>query len=233
MAEKIFLLEDDAYLRDGLLEMLQGRDYEVESAESIKKAEIIIKEKRFSLLIFDVMLSDGSSFDLCERLRAQGVTTPILFLTACDEEYQIVRGLDAGGDDYVTKPFNPLEMVSRVKAQLRRYTLYNGAETLENKEIFDSAGLIVNHQTHVCTLYEKEIALTPTEFNILWLLCKNAGKVVSTEEIFEKIWNEKYLDSNNTVMVHIRRIREKLNEPSRNPKFIKTVWGVGYKIEKK
>ena len=124
-------------------------------------------------------------------------------------------------------------MVSRVKAQLRRYTFYNGAETLENKEIFDSAGLIVNHQTHVCTLYEKEIALTPTEFNILWLLCKNADKVVSTEEIFEKIWNEKYLDSNNTVMVHIRRIREKLNEPSRNPKFIKTVWGVGYKIEKK
>lgn len=141
--------------------------------------------------------------------------------------------MSLGADDYITKPFNPLEMVSRVKAQLRRYTLYNGAETLENKEIFDSAGLIVNHQTHVCTLYEKEIALTPTEFNILWLLCKNADKVVSTEEIFEKIWNEKYLDSNNTVMVHIRRIREKLNEPSRNPKFIKTVWGVGYKIEKK
>lgn len=141
--------------------------------------------------------------------------------------------MSLGADDYITKPFNPLEMVSRVKAQLRRYTFYNGAETLENKEIFDSAGLIVNHQTHVCTLYEKEIALTPTEFNILWLLCKNADKVVSTEEIFEKIWNEKYLDSNNTVMVHIRRIREKLNEPSRNPKFIKTVWGVGYKIEKK
>ena len=113
------------------------------------------------------------------------------------------------------------------------YLKHRVREILENKEIFDSAGLIVNHQTHVCTLYEKEIALTPTEFNILWLLCKNAGKVVSTEEIFEKIWNEKYLDSNNTVMVHIRRIRKKLNEPSRNPKFIKTVWGVGYKIEKK
>mgnify|MGYP000828419011 CR=1 FL=1 len=124
-AEKIFLLEDDAYLRDGLLEMLQGRDYEVESAESIKKAEIIIKENRFSLLIFDVMLSDGSSFDLCERLRAQGVTTPILFLTACDEEYQIVRGLDAGGDDYVTKPFKLLELLSRIRALIRRNAFQN------------------------------------------------------------------------------------------------------------
>ena len=158
---------------------------------------------------------------------------PVIMLTAKVEDSDKILGLSLGADDYITKPFNPLEMVSRVKAQLRRFTLYNGNGRQESSEIYDNGGLIVNHETHECTLYERAVNLSPTEFNILWLLCQNAGKVVSTEDIFEKVWGEKYLDSNNTVMVHIRRIREKLNEPPRNPKFIKTVWGVGYKIEKK
>ena len=228
----ILLLEDDLSLINGLSFAFKKQGFELVVARTLKEADSLWMDGKYDLLVLDVSLPDGTGFEFCKKVR-QVSKVPIIFLTAADEEMNIIMGLDIGGDDYITKPFNPLEMVSRVKAQLRRYTLYNGAETLENKEIFDSAGLIVNHQTHVCTLYEKEIALTPTEFNILWLLCKNAGKVVSTEEIFEKIWNEKYLDSNNTVMVHIRRIREKLNEPSRNPKFIKTVWGVGYKIEKK
>ena len=232
MAEKIFLLEDDAYLRDGLLEMLQGRDYEVESAESIKKAEIIIKEKRFSLLIFDVMLSDGSSFDLCERLRAQGVTTPILFLTACDEEYQIVRGLDAGGDDYVTKPFSPLELVARVKSQLRRYTQLGGTAQNENDKIYSVGGLRINDDLKEVTVDGELVRLTPIEYNILLLLMKNQGRVFSINQIYEMIWNEEAIGADNTVAVHIRHIREKIEINPKEPRYLKVVWGVGYKIEK-
>ncbi len=229
----ILVLDDEAEIADLVELFLKNEGYNVYKFYSSSEAIKCINSTPLDLALLDVMLPDTDGFTILRKIREEGFRFPVIMLTAKVEDNDKIIGLSLGADDYITKPFNPLEMVSRVKAQLRRYTLYNGAETLENKEIFDSAGLIVNHQTHVCTLYEKEIALTPTEFNILWLLCKNASKVVSTEEIFEKIWNEKYLDSNNTVMVHIRRIREKLNEPSRNPKFIKTVWGVGYKIEKK
>lgn len=229
----ILVLDDEAEIADLVELFLKNEGYNVYKFYSSSEAIKCINSTPLDLALLDVMLPDTDGFTILRKIREEGFRFPVIMLTAKVEDNDKVIGLSLGADDYITKPFNPLEMVSRVKAQLRRYTFYNGAETLENKEIFDSAGLIVNHQTHVCTLYEKEIALTPTEFNILWLLCKNADKVVSTEEIFEKIWNEKYLDSNNTVMVHIRRIREKLNEPSRNPKFIKTVWGVGYKIEKK
>lgn len=227
------MLDDEAEIADLVELFLKNEGYNVYKFYSSSEAIKCINSTPLDLALLDVMLPDTDGFTILRKIREEGFRFPVIMLTAKVEDNDKIIGLSLGADDYITKPFNPLEMVSRVKAQLRRYTFYNGAETLENKEIFDSAGLIVNHQTHVCTLYEKEIALTPTEFNILWLLCKNADKVVSTEEIFEKIWNEKYLDSNNTVMVHIRRIREKLNEPSRNPKFIKTVWGVGYKIEKK
>lgn len=229
----ILVLDDEAEIADLVELFLKNEGYNVYKFYSSSEAIKCINSTPLDLALLDVMLPDTDGFTILRKIREEGFRFPVIMLTAKVEDNDKTIGLSLGADDYITKPFNPLEMVSRVKAQLRRYTFYNGAETLENKEIFNSAGLIVNHQTHVCTLYEKEIALTPTEFNILWLLCKNADKVVSTEEIFEKIWNEKYLDSNNTVMVHIRRIREKLNEPSRNPKFIKTVWGVGYKIEKK
>ena len=228
----ILVCDDDKEIVEAIEIYLAQEGYNVIKAYDGEQAIRALKENDIQLLIIDIMMPKLDGIHATLKIREYS-SIPIIILSAKSEDADKILGLNIGADDYVTKPFNPLEMVSIVKAQLRRYTLYNGAETLENKEIFDSAGLIVNHQTHVCTLYEKEIALTPTEFNILWLLCKNAGKVVSTEEIFEKIWNEKYLDSNNTVMVHIRRIREKLNEPSRNPKFIKTVWGVGYKIEKK
>lgn len=229
----ILVLDDEAEIADLVELFLKNEGYNVYKFYSSSEAIKCINSTPLDLALLDVMLPDTDGFTILRTIREDGFRFPVIMLTAKVEDNDKIIGLSLGADDYITKPFNPLEMVSRVKAQLRRYTLYNSAETLANKEIFDSAGLIVNHQTHVCTLYEKEIALTPTEFSILWLLCKNADKVVSTEEIFEKIWNEKYLDSNNTVMVHIRRIREKLNEPSRNPKFIKTVWGVGYKIEKK
>lgn len=156
-------------------------------------------------------------------------------LTAKVEDTDKIMGLTIGADDYITKPFNPLEVVARVKTQLRRYVRYNNATNVEVKEIpideYDVRGLIINKNTHKCKLYGKEIALTPIEFSILWYLCENRGKVISSEELFENVWGEKFLDNNNTVMAHIGRLREKLKEPAKNPKFIKTVWGVGYTIE--
>lgn len=230
----ILVLDDEAEIADLVELFLKNEGYNIFKFYDSKSALQCVFGEHIDLALLDVMLPDTDGFSVLRKIRENGYNFPIIMLTAKVEDNDKIIGLSLGADDYITKPFNPLEMVSRVRAQLRRYTFYNGSQSQsENKEIFDSAGLIVNHETHECTLYEKSVQLTPTEFNILWLLCKNAGKVVSTEEIFEKIWNEKYLDSNNTVMVHIRRIREKLNEPSRNPKFIKTVWGVGYKIEKK
>ena len=148
-------------------------------------------------------------------------------LTAKIEDKDKITGLTLGADDYVTKTFNPLELVARVKSALRRYTKYNNT----NEENIYINGLTIDKQKHKCSLYDKPIDLTPTEFEILLYLANNKGKVVTSEELFEKVWKEKYLDSNNTVMVHIRRIREKLHEDAKHPKFIKTDWGVGYKIE--
>ena len=155
-----------------------------------------------------------------------------LMLTAKADDMDKITGLTIGADDYITKPFNPLELVARVKAQLRRYTRYNSAQERERAEdVIDFNGLVIDRGTHQCTLYEKELNLTPIEFDILWMLCANRGQVISAERLFETVWGEKYLDRNNTVMVHIRRLREKMGEPSRDPRFIKTVWGVGYKVD--
>ena len=178
------------------------------------------------------MLPDLSGFDLCCRIREK-YTFPIIMLTARGEDTDKINGLSLGADDYVTKPFNPLELMARVKAQLRRVQRYSNPQLAEEeKDQIDLGGLVINRSTHECLLYGKQIMLTPIEFKILWLLCENRGQVVSSEQIFEQVWQEKYLDCNNTVMVHIRRLREKLGEPARKPRWIKTVWGVGYKIEK-
>lgn len=227
----ILVLDDEAEIGDLVEVFLKNEGYTVFKFHNSKSALECISNTHIDLALLDVMLPDTDGFSVLRKIREKNFTFPVIMLTAKVEDTDKITGLSLGADDYITKPFNPIEMVSRVKAQLRRYTQYNGSKPAD-ENIFDYAGLIVNNDTHQCTLYEKPVQLTPTEFKIVWLLCENANKVVSTEEIFEKVWGEKYLDSNNTVMVHIRRIREKLHEPSRNPKFIKTVWGVGYKIEK-
>ena len=174
------------------------------------------------------MISGKDGFGICKYIREKGLNFPVIMLTAKIEDNDKIKGLTLGADDYITKPFNPLELVARVKSALRRYTKYNNKEDKEQIEI---NGLVIDKKEHKCLLYDKEIELTPIEFDILLYLCNNKGKVISSEELFEKVWKEKYFDSNNTVMVHIRRIREKLKEDTKKPKFIKTVWGVGYKIE--
>jgi two-component system response regulator VanR len=156
-------------------------------------------------------------------------------LTAKIDDIDKITGLTIGADDYITKPFNPLEVLARVKTQLRRYRKYNGQNQLPAEQIetveYDIRGLVINKATHTCTLYAEELTLTPIEFSILWHLCEHQGQVVSSEQLFEEVWGEKFLNNNNTVMAHIGRLREKLHEPARKPKFIKTVWGVGYKVE--
>ncbi len=228
MKAKILVVDDEREIADLVALYLQNEGCRVYAYDTAAGALTCLKEQEIDLAVLDVMLPDMDGFSLCKKIRERH-TFPIIMLTAKVEDMDKLTGLAIGADDYITKPFNPLEVVARVKAQLRRYTLYNGGRPAN---IYDNGGLYVNRDTHECLLYGKEVTLTPIEFDILWLLCENDGKVVSAEEIFEKVWGEKYLDSNNTVMVHIRRLRDKLKEPPRNPRFIKTVWGVGYKIEK-
>lgn len=227
----ILVLDDEKEIADLVELFLINEGYRVFKFYESAPAMQCIESTHLDMALLDVMLPDTDGFAILRKIREKGLRFPVIMLTARVEDRDKIIGLSMGADDYITKPFNPLEMVSRVKAQLRRYTFYDNQQ--KNDNVFDYAGLVVNKDTHKCTLYEKEIAFTPIEFNILWLLCENADKVVSAEDIFQQVWGEKYLDCSNTVMVHIRRIREKMNEPSRNPKFIKTVWGVGYKIETK
>ncbi len=227
---QILVVDDEREIADLLELYLKNEGYDVYTYYDATGALRCIREKDIDLALLDVMLPDGDGFSLCRTIR-ETHNYPIIMLTARVEDIDKITGLSIGADDYITKPFNPLEVVARVKAQLRRYKRYNEAAR-EDREIFDYGGLIVNHATHECTLYGEAIQLTPTEFNILWLLAQNHGKVVSSEELYEGVWGERYLDGNNTIMVHIRRLREKLHEPLRDPKIIKTVWGVGYKIDK-
>ncbi|HIW28271.1 MAG TPA: response regulator transcription factor, partial [Candidatus Lawsonibacter pullicola] len=184
------------------------------------------------LAILDVMLPDVDGFTLCQKIREDHLF-PILMLTAKVEDMDKIMGLTLGADDYLTKPFNPLELVARVKTQLRRYTRYNPSAPAEGggPQEYDFRGLQISKVNHKCVLFGEELSLTPLEFSILWYLCQHRGQVVSSEALFEAVWGERYFESNNTVMSHIARLREKMHEPSRKPKFIKTVWGVGYTIE--
>ena len=229
MSERIMIVDDEKEIADLVELYLIGEGYTVFKFYNAADALVCIENAQLDMAILDVMLPETDGFSICRKIREKH-TYPVIMLTAKVEDMDKINGLAIGADDYITKPFNPLEVVARVKAQLRRYMRYNNAQTSEN--IYDSRGLVVNNDTHECSLYGENIALTPIEFKILWLLCEQDGKVVSAEELFERVWGEKYLDCNNTVMVHIRRLREKLHEPPRQPKFIKTVWGVGYKIEK-
>ena len=231
MKEKILVVDDEAAIADLVEVYLTNEGYAVFACGTAAEALEIVAREELSLAILDVMLPDMDGFALCQRIRENHLF-PILMLTARGEDTDKITGLTLGADDYVTQPFSPLELVARVKTQLRRYLRYNGGEGAapEDDEI-DIRGLSISQARHRCTLNGQELKLTPLEFRILWTLCRRRGSVVSSEELFESAWGEKYLDNNNTVMAHIARLREKMHEPARRPKFIKTVWGVGYTIE--
>lgn len=232
MAERILLVEDEEKLARMVELELQYEGYEVEKAFDGRAGLDRALSGEFDLVLLDIMLPALSGMEVLRRLRRESAM-PVIMLTARDTVVDKVSGLDMGADDYITKPFNPLELVARVKTQLRRYTRYNTGEAAEPRETaeHDFRGLQISRTTHKCVLFGEELALTPLEFAILWYLCEHRGQVVPSEELFEAVWGEKYMDSNNTVMSHIARLREKMHEPSRKPKFIKTVWGVGYTIE--
>ncbi|MFB0919471.1 MAG: VanR-ABDEGLN family response regulator transcription factor, partial [Oscillospiraceae bacterium] len=210
---------------------LKNENFEVYKCYSAKEALKCIEENTLDLAILDVMLPDGNGLQICRNIREK-YTFPIIMLTAKEEETDKINGLTLGADDYITKPFQPLELIARVKAQLRRYKKYNTAPVQEEGLIIHG-GLVIDVNTHECLLNEKPLSLTPTEFSILRILCEQKGNVVSSEELFHEIWGDEYFSkSNNTITVHIRHLREKMNDSVEKPKYIKTVWGVGYKIEK-
>lgn len=232
MNEMILVLDDEKELADLLEVYLQNDGYTVCKYYNGTDALKGIEQDTPDLAILDIMLPDMDGFQICRKIREK-YFFPVIMLTAKVEDSDKIMGLTIGADDYITKPFNPLEVVARVKTQLRRcqrYNLSSSGQTAEKNE-HDIRGLLINKDSHKCFLFGKELSLTPIEFSILWYLCEHQGRVVSSEELFEAVWKEKYLNNNNTVMAHIGRLREKMKEPAKNPKFIKTVWGVGYEIE--
>ncbi|WMC94188.1 VanR-ABDEGLN family response regulator transcription factor [Kineothrix sp. MB12-C1] len=232
MSDRILVVDDEVEIADLIEVYLNNENYTVFKFYTAKEALEFINTTELDLAILDIMLPDINGFILCQKIRER-YTYPVIMLTAKDEETDKITGLTLGADDYITKPFRPLEMVARVKAQLRRYKKYNAIHSEGTaKDVISHSGLIMNIKTHECLLDEKSLVLTPTEFSILRILLENKGSVVSAEDLFHKIWQDEYYSkSNNTITVHIRHLREKLNDTVDNPKYIKTIWGVGYKIE--
>lgn len=227
----IIVVEDEQEIADLITLYLKNEGYIVIQFHLGKDAVGFIDKNEPDLAILDIMLSDMNGFAICQHIREKH-TYPIIMLTAKDEETDKITGLSFGADDYITKPFRPLELVARVKTQLRRYKTYNHPNAAEQDCILTHLGLILNIKTHECTLNEKPLTLTPTEFNILRILLQHKGEVVSAEGLFHELWQDEYYSkSNNTITVHIRHLREKMNDTIDNPKYIKTIWGVGYKIE--
>ncbi len=231
MTANILIVDDEQAIADLVEVYLKNENYNVFKFYEGKDALNCIGNERLDLAILDVMLPDVDGFSICQQIRKKH-NFPVIMLTAKEEEIDKITGLTLGADDYITKPFRPLELIARVKAQLRRFTKYNSAEPNQEEHLISFSGLVLNKNTHECTLNERSLALTPTEFAILWVLCSNRGRVVSSEELFHEVWGDKYFtNSNNTVMVHIRHLRGKMHDSAEHPKYIKTVWGVGYKIE--
>lgn len=230
MAERILIVDDEREIADLVALYLENEGFSVSRSYNGNQAQKLIDAEAFDLAILDVMLPDVNGFTLCRYIREK-YNYPIIMLTAKVEATDKISGLSLGADDYITKPFLPLELIARVKAQLRRYKRYNTGIRAE-EDILTAGGLVLNLLSHECTLNERPLLLTPTEFSILKILCHNKGKVVSAEELFRGVWGEEYYSkNNNTITVHIRHIREKMGDSFESPKYIKTVWGVGYKID--
>ncbi len=233
MAEiNILVVDDEKEIADLVEIYLVSDGYKVFKANNGEEGLKILDSQEIHLVLLDIMMPGMDGLTVCRKIRETS-NIPIIMLSAKSTDLDKIVGLTGGADDYVTKPFNPLELTARVKSQLRRYTQLNpnAAGSFRNSEI-TIRGMLINKDNHKVTIDGEDVKLTPIEFDILFLLASHPGKVFSTDEIFEKVWNEKVYEANNTVMVHIRRLRGKMKEDQRENKIISTVWGVGYKIDK-
>lgn len=227
--ETILIVDDEKEIRKLIEIYLRNEGYNTLVAENGEEALKLLADNEIDLIVLDVMMPKMDGIEACLKIR-QERNMPIIMLSAKSEDMDKIMGLTTGADDYLTKPFNPLELVARIKSQLRRYIVFNDTRPLK-KSLIQVDGLSIDIETHEVKVNGEEVKLTPREFNILQLLAQNRGIVFSTEKIYENVWGEEFFGSDNTVMVHIRKIREKVEEDSRNPRYIKTVWGVGYKFE--
>lgn len=227
----ILIVDDEKEIADLVEIYLKNENFKVYKYYQSEEVLEQLENLSLDLAILDVMMPEIDGFQLCQKIREKNYNFPIIFATAKVEEMDKIKGLTLGADDYITKPFEPLELIARVKAQLRRYQKYN--TYIPNKNKIEFRGIRIDNATHEFYLNEKKINLTKTEFSLLWLLCSNRGSVLKSDDLFRKIWNMDYFDKdNNTIMVHIRHLREKMGDTSKNPKYIRTIYGVGYKIEK-
>ncbi|NGP57067.1 response regulator transcription factor [Paenibacillus thiaminolyticus] len=227
--ETILLVDDEKEIIELMEIYLKNEGYELLKAPNGLVALDLLQNHKVDLIILDVMMPKMDGIQACMKIREQN-NTPIIMLSAKSQDIDKIAGLSIGADDYVTKPFNPLVLIARVKSQLRRYKQFNTARPADENEI-QIDDLVINFATHSVTVDDVPVKLTPREFAILKLLAVNQGIVLSMEKIYQEVWNEPFMESKNTVMVHIRKIREKIEKDSQNPKFIKTVWGIGYKME--
>lgn len=228
---KILVCDDDKEIVEAIEIYLTQEGYEVVKAYDGQEALKVLKETPIDLLVIDVMMPRLDGIRATLKIREEN-NIPIIILSAKSEDADKILGLNVGADDYVTKPFNPLELVARVKSQLRRYTSLGSTVKNENEAVYTTGGLSINDDLKEVTVDGEPVKLTPIEYNILLLLVKNQGKVFSIEQIYESIWYEDAIGADNTVAVHIRHIREKIEINPKEPRYLKVVWGVGYKIEK-
>ncbi len=226
--ENILICDDDKEILNSIEIYLEEEGFNVLKAYDGFSALEILRNDRIHLAVLDIMMPDTDGYRLVKELRKFSAI-PVIFLSAKSEDSDKILGLNVGADDYMTKPFNPLELVARIKSGLRRY-MSLGCET-DNENIYSSGGLVIDDNSKECFVYGENIKLTRIEYNILYLLMKNKGKVYSIDQIYENIWNEELARCDNTIAVHIRHIREKIEVNPKDPKFLKVVWGVGYKIE--
>ena len=224
----ILIVDDDENIRNLLSIYLENEGFETIKVDNAKNAIEIIEEKNIELVLLDIMMPPIDGIEACIKIR-QNKKMPIIMISAKSEDMDKIHGLTAGADDYITKPFNPLELIARVKAQLRRYTAYN-VESNNSKVIIEIGDLTINTDTRQVWVGEKDVRLTPKEFDILELLARNKGIVLSIRKIYEEVWKEEFFKADNTVTVHITNLREKIEVDPKAPIYIKTIWGVGYKI---
>ncbi|MGE7793328.1 response regulator transcription factor [Lysinibacillus fusiformis] len=228
--ETILIVDDEKEIRNLIAIYLKNEGYQVLEACDGEEGLQLLKKQAIHLIVLDLMMPNVDGMEMCMKVR-EIAEMPIIMLTAKSQDMDKIMGLTIGADDYVTKPFNPLELVARIKSQLRRYLKLNGLNKTNGDEI-EIGDLRINTATHEVLVNNEKVKLTPREFAILELLSSNPGIVMSAEQIYERVWKEEAFQSENTVMVHIRKIRERIETNPRNPQYIKTVWGVGYKVEK-